>query len=71
MIVYLLNRLKDFDEWGMSIILNLVARYMPRNKEELFDILNMLDYLLRHSCTSIVLGTIKIFLNYTKDKEKI
>ena len=39
MIVYLLNRLKDFDEWGMSIILNLVARYAPRNNEELFDIL--------------------------------
>ena len=39
MIIYLLNRLKDFNEWGQSTILGLVARYTPRSNEELFDIL--------------------------------
>jgi len=39
MIIYLLNRLKDFDEFGQSVILNLVAKYTPRKDEELFDIL--------------------------------
>lgn len=33
--------------------------------------MNLLDDRLRHSCVSIVLATIKIFLTYTKENPKI
>lgn len=33
--------------------------------------MNLLDERLRHSCISIVLATIKVFLNYAADNFKI
>ena len=29
LVIHLLNRIKDFNEWGQSIILELTARYSP------------------------------------------
>jgi AP-4 complex subunit beta-1 len=34
--------------------------------EEMLDIMNLLDDRLKHSCAAIVLGTMKVFLNYAK-----
>ena len=67
LIVYLLNRLKEFNEWGQTTILQLLARYLPKTEKETFDIMNALEDRLKHSCCSIVLETIKVFLNYTRD----
>jgi AP-4 complex subunit beta-1 len=69
--MYLLNRLKDYNEWGQTIILDFVYRYTPKNEKELFDTMNLLEDRLRHSSTALVLATIKIFMKYTKEKEKI
>eukprot|EP01017_Pseudomicrothorax_dubius_P016528 TRINITY_DN1875_c0_g2_i6.p1 TRINITY_DN1875_c0_g2~~TRINITY_DN1875_c0_g2_i6.p1 ORF type:complete len:411 (-),score=128.24 TRINITY_DN1875_c0_g2_i6:134-1366(-) len=43
MIVYLLNKIREFNEWGQTLILELVAKYKPKSENELFDILNLLD----------------------------
>ena len=69
MIVHLLNKLREFTEWGQSLILDLVAKYTPKNENEMFDIMNLLEDRLKHACSSIVMGTIKIFLNFTKGKD--
>lgn len=42
-VIYLLNRIKDFNEWGQSIILELVAGFTPPDKNLNFDIMNLLE----------------------------
>ena len=71
MIVYLLNRAKEFNEWGQTVILDLLGRFQPKSDQEMFDIMNLLEDRLKHSCSAIVLGTLKVFMNFTKDKPKI
>lgn len=71
MIVYLLNRAKEFNEWGQTVILDLLGRFQPKSDTEMFDIMNLLEDRLKHSCSAIVLGTLKVFMNFTKDKPKI
>ncbi|KRX06804.1 Armadillo-type fold [Pseudocohnilembus persalinus] len=71
MIIYLLNRLKEFPEFSQSQIINLTATYTPKTEQETFDIMNLLDDRLKHSCCSIVLATIKVFLAFTKNYEHI
>jgi AP-4 complex subunit beta-1 len=71
MIVYLLNRIKEFNEWGQTVILELLSRFKPKTDQELFDIMNLLEDRLKHSCSAIVLGTLKVFMNFTKDQPKI
>ena len=39
MIIYLLNKLKEFNEWGQCIILELVSKYQTRSENELIDIM--------------------------------
>lgn len=38
-VMYLLNRLRDFNEWGQCIVLDVVARYQPKDQGEMFDIM--------------------------------
>jgi AP-4 complex subunit beta-1 len=64
-IIYLLNKLKEFNEWGQAIVLDLVARYSPKNEAETLDIMNLLADRLRLSSFPVVLATIKIFINYS------
>lgn len=51
--------------------MQLAATYVPKSEQECFDIMNLLDERLRHSCVSIVLATVKVFLNYSKDKPAV
>jgi len=69
LIIHLLNRIKDFNEWGLSIILDLTAKYMPKNNNEMFDIMNLLEDRFKHASSSVVLGAVKVFLHLTKDDE--
>lgn len=70
-ILYLLNRMKEFNEWGQCVLLDLVATYRPANETELFDIMNLLEDRLRHANGSVVLATTKIFLNFTRDNKPV
>ena len=64
-IMYLLNRIREFSEWGQCAILDLVARYTPTSEDEMFDIMNLLEDRLRHANSAVVMGTTKVFLNFT------
>lgn len=65
-VIYLLNRIKDFNEWGQSIILELVAGFTPPDKNLNFDIMNLLESWLKHASSSVLLGAVKVFLNITR-----
>ncbi|KAH8051751.1 hypothetical protein JL722_10581 [Aureococcus anophagefferens] len=63
---HLLGRLNDFNEWGLCSVLKLVARYEPASDEETFQVMNVLDPVLRTSNSGVVLECIGCFVNLTK-----
>lgn len=61
--LHLLNRIHEFSEFGIVQVLELVPRYIPANEEEGFQIMNLLDPVLRTSNSGAVLATIRAFLS--------
>lgn len=68
---HLLNRIKDFSEWGQVSVLDLVTKYAPANDQELFGIMNLLDPCLRASNAAVVLATTKCFITYTATRPAV
>ncbi len=71
LIISLLNRIKEFNEWGQVTILKLANKYIPENNEEMFDIMNLLEERFKHASSAIVLGAIKVFLHLTMHNETV
>jgi AP-4 complex subunit beta-1 len=71
LVIGLLNRIKNFNEWGQAVILDLCAKYTPSNKAEMFDIMNLLEDRFKHASSSVVLGAIKVFLHYTAEDKTL
>ena len=69
--LYLLNRIKEFNEWGQCLLLDLCAKYTPKDEAAVFDIMNLLEDRLKHSNSAVVLGTTKVFLQYTQNMPKV
>ncbi len=67
----MLNRIKEFNEWGQSIILDLTSKYAPQSQDEMFDIMNLLEDRFKHASSSVVLGAVKVFLHLTKEDETL
>eukprot|EP00592_Proboscia_alata_P005397 CAMPEP_0194372510 /NCGR_PEP_ID=MMETSP0174-20130528/20900_1 /TAXON_ID=216777 /ORGANISM="Proboscia alata, Strain PI-D3" /LENGTH=790 /DNA_ID=CAMNT_0039151105 /DNA_START=134 /DNA_END=2502 /DNA_ORIENTATION=+ len=63
--LHLLNRIHEFSEFGILPVLDLVARYQPANEEEMYQIMNLLDPVLRTNNTAAVLAIVKSFLLLT------
>lgn len=70
-IFHLLNRIRDFHEWGQCVVLELVARYVPETSDEMFDIMNLLEDRLKHANSAVVMGTVKVFLYFTQSMPQI
>jgi AP-4 complex subunit beta-1 len=68
---YLLTRIREFSEWGQCAVLDLISRYSPSSDDEMFDIMNLLEDRLKHANVGVVLGTTKIFLNFTVHNEPL
>ncbi|KAG7037586.1 Beta-adaptin-like protein A [Cucurbita argyrosperma subsp. argyrosperma] len=64
-VYYLLNRIKEFNEWAQCLILELVSKYVPSDSNEIFDIMNLLEDRLQHANGAVVLATTKVFLHLT------
>lgn len=62
----MLNRIKEFNDWGQVAVLDLVARYTPASQEETFQIMNLLDLCLRVANSAVVLAAAKCFLALTR-----
>lgn len=61
---HLLNRIKNFNEWGQCIVLGLVATYEAQNQEEVFSIMNLLDTCLHISNSAVVIAAAKCFIHF-------
>lgn len=70
-VMHLLSRISDFNEWGQCNILQIAARYKPVNEDEVFNIMNTLEQCLRVSNSAVVLGTAKCFFHLTERMEGI
>mmetsp|Transcript_17792 Transcript_17792/g.43541 ORF Transcript_17792/g.43541 Transcript_17792/m.43541 type:complete len:791 (+) Transcript_17792:1027-3399(+) len=71
LILPLLKRVREFNEWGQCAILGFAARYQPASQQEMFGIMNHLDPLLKHSNCAVVLATTKVYLNFTRNHPKV
>jgi len=75
--LHLLNRIHEFSEFGITAVIDLVPRYRPYDDNEAYQIMNLLDPVLRTSNSSAVMATIRGFLavsehvNQGKDKEEM
>ncbi|KAF0696151.1 Aste57867_13067 [Aphanomyces stellatus] len=70
-IMHLLTRISEFNEWGQCNILQVVSTYRPSNEEEIFNIMNILEPCLRVSNSAVVLGTAKCFFNLTEKMPQV
>jgi hypothetical protein len=61
--LHLLNRIHEFSEFDLVQVLELVPRYIPANTDEGFQIMNLLDPVLRTSSCAAVLATVRAFLS--------
>ncbi|PNY04703.1 beta-adaptin A-like protein [Trifolium pratense] len=64
-VYYFLNRIKEFSEWAQCLVMELVAKYIPSDNSEIFDIMNLLEDRLQHANGAVVLATTKVFLHLT------
>lgn len=71
LIHHLLNRLKDFNEWSICTVLDLVAQYCPESEDELFGIMNLIEPFLRYHNTAVVLATTKTYLAFTENMPQV
>lgn len=53
------------------LLLDLAAKYTPKDENSVFDIMNLLEDRLKHSNSAVVLGTTKVFLNYTLNMPRV
>lgn len=61
--LHLLNRIHEFSEFGILSVLDLVPRYIPASDDEGFQIMNLLDPVLRTANAGAVVATIRAFLS--------
>lgn len=68
MVTNMLNRLNQFSEWGQCAVLRLLTKYQVSDEGEMFDIMNILDALLKQSSSAVVLAVTKIFVDLTSNR---
>ncbi|KAH3756931.1 AP-4 complex subunit beta-1 [Pelomyxa schiedti] len=66
LMISLLQRLREFNEWGQCVILNLTESFEPQNEDEILAILNLLDEKLKHTNSSVVMAVCGVFLRLTQ-----
>jgi AP-4 complex subunit beta-1 len=69
MVNHLLNIFNQLNEWGQVSVLQLLSKFTPKDQQQMFDIMNILEEYLKTSSGAIVLGVTKVFINFTKDNE--
>ena len=67
MYLYLMRRLKEYNEWNQTCILDALYRYTPEpeKEKERYEIMSILWDKLKSSSTPLVLASIKIILKLT------
>eukprot|EP00760_Papus_ankaliazontas_P028029 PhM_4_TR3491/c0_g1_i1/m.98510 len=66
-VYFLLNRLRDLNEWQVCLILQTCLAYVPESEDEMFDMMNLLEERLRGSNSAVILASSHFFLNLTQN----
>ena len=66
MVLYLFNRLRDFDDWGQATILELCKGYSPTSEEQRAALLNILDARLSNLNAAVVMAAVAMFISLTE-----
>jgi len=61
--LHLLNRIHEFSDFGVLAVLELVPRYIPANDDEGYQIMNLLDPVLRTNNAGAFVATVRAFLS--------
>jgi vesicle coat complex subunit len=70
--VRLLKRLREFNEWSQLLILKVLAQeFTCETEQEVFEIINFLDERLRHSNAALVIATVKVLINLSASNPEI
>lgn len=56
----LLAALDESTEWGQTVILNALSKYVPRDSREAENIADRITSRLQHSNSAVVLGAIRV-----------
>ena len=65
LVIPLLNRLRDFSEWGQCLVMDVATGFAPRDEAEAYALMNALDDRLASTNSALVLGAAKLFLHLT------
>jgi len=68
MVTGMLNRITQFSEWGQCTVLRMMTKYQVADEGEMFDIMNILDSLLKQSSSAVVMSVTKIFVDLTSNR---
>jgi len=60
--MHLLNRIHEFSEFGVIVLIELIHRYIPANDDEAYSIMTLLDPVLKTSNSGAVMAVIQAFL---------
>mmetsp|Transcript_91156 Transcript_91156/g.162290 ORF Transcript_91156/g.162290 Transcript_91156/m.162290 type:complete len:844 (+) Transcript_91156:250-2781(+) len=70
MVTNLLNRINTFSEWGQCAVLRLLTKYAC-DEGEMFDVMNILDGLLKQSSSAVVMSITKVFVDLTSTRPEL
>jgi AP-4 complex subunit beta-1 len=71
MTYYLLNRVTEYNEWQLCVVLDVLLKYTPQNNNEIFDIMNLLDDRLQIANSAVVMSIANLFLRITENIPKV
>ncbi|EER19716.1 conserved hypothetical protein [Perkinsus marinus ATCC 50983] len=61
----LLNNIYRFSEWGADAIIKIITKkYRPNTEEEMFDVFNVLDPLLKQNSPSVIMATSTLYMEW-------
>ena len=65
LVIPLLNRIRDFSEWGQCLVMDVACGFAPRDEEEVFALMNALDDRVSSSCAAVALAAARLLLHLT------
>ncbi|MDP2437929.1 MAG: hypothetical protein Q8P67_19480, partial [archaeon] len=70
--VHLVNRLPDFNEWGLGFVLSTLERFdWAGEGEELYAVMNAVEPCFQHANSSVVMAAASLFLKFAEKKPQL
>lgn len=64
---YILSKLQMFPTWMQIKILEILKKYKPESEDELFDMMNVMDFCLEHNSPTVMVVCLQLFLHFLED----